>query len=85
MSQQSRNTGRLPQPGPTYDQAEMIRLVNSIERSFILLGTIIQEGYTATNVTTTRTLDADTATLAEVADVLGTLIEDMKVRGYLGK
>ena len=43
-----------------------------------------QTGYAMTNVTTTRALDADSTTLAEVADVLATLIEDLKLVGYIG-
>ncbi len=36
-------------------------------------------GYTTfANLSTDRTLNADSTTLAEVADVLGTLIEDLK-------
>ena len=34
--------------------------------------------FTVTNVTTDRVLDANSTSLAEVADVLGTLIEDLK-------
>jgi hypothetical protein len=41
-------------------------------------------GYAMTNVTPTRALDADSTTTAELADVLGTLIEDLKDAGYLG-
>jgi len=43
-----------------------------------------QVGWTTTNVTDTRALDADSTTLAEVADVLATLIEDLKLVRYLG-
>ena len=43
-----------------------------------------QTGYLMSNVTTTRALDADSTTLAEVADVLATLIEDLKLVGYIG-
>lgn len=39
--------------------------------------------YTLTNVTEDRTLDADSTSDAELADVLGTLIEDLKMRGVL--
>ena len=39
--------------------------------------------YSTSNVTTSRTLDADTVTTAELADVVATLIEDMKKRGLL--
>jgi hypothetical protein len=34
--------------------------------------------YTPTNVTTTRAFDADSTTLDEIADVLGTLMADLK-------
>lgn len=37
--------------------------------------------YSVDNVTPTRTFDADTVTLAGLADVLGTLLQDMKSRG----
>jgi len=40
--------------------------------------------YTPTNVTTDRSFDADSTTLAEIADVLGTLINDFQTAGILG-
>jgi hypothetical protein len=40
--------------------------------------------YTPTNVTTDRTYDADSTTLDEVADVLGTLIADLQSLGVIG-
>lgn len=39
--------------------------------------------YTVTNLTTDRALDADATTLAEVADVLGTLISDLTTAGII--
>ena len=39
--------------------------------------------YTPSNVTTDRTYDADATTLDEVADVLGTLIADLKLTGII--
>jgi Pectate lyase superfamily protein len=39
--------------------------------------------YTATNVTTDRTFDADTVAVAELADIVGTLIADLKASGIL--
>ena len=36
--------------------------------------------FTVTNVTESRTLDADTVTTAELADVVGTLLTDIKGR-----
>jgi len=41
----------------------------------------IFDQFTITNLTEDRTLDADSTTLAEVADVLGTVIKDFKSRG----
>ncbi|MCP5014633.1 MAG: hypothetical protein GY938_05040 [Ketobacter sp.] len=36
--------------------------------------------FVPTNVTTSREFDADTATVAQLSDVVGTLINDMKGR-----
>lgn len=41
----------------------------------------VADAYTPSNVTNTRSFDADSTTLAEVADVLGTFIQDLKNRG----
>lgn len=40
--------------------------------------------YTTSNVTTTRDIDVSTATLADVANTLATLIEDLKDSGVIG-
>lgn len=40
--------------------------------------------YTITNATTDRTLNADSYTMDELADILGTLINDLKARGIIG-
>jgi len=43
-----------------------------------------QTGYTTfTNLSTDRTCDADTVVVAELADIVGTLIEDLKTKGIL--
>lgn len=39
--------------------------------------------YTLTNVTTTRSLDANSANQDTIADVLGTLIQDLITAGVL--
>lgn len=39
--------------------------------------------YSATNVTTDRAIDADATTVNELADVLGTLIQDLQTKGVL--
>jgi|GEM_PF-898580 Endopolygalacturonase len=43
----------------------------------------VANAYTATNVTTDRSFDADTVTIAELADVVGTLLADLKTAGLL--
>ena len=43
----------------------------------------IAQTYTITNVVTDRGYDADATTLAELADVLGTLINDLRARGLV--
>lgn len=40
--------------------------------------------YTPTNVVTDRTYDANSTTVAELADVLGTLIADLQAKGMIG-
>ena len=39
--------------------------------------------YTTSNVTEDRTFDADTVAVAELADIVGTLIADLKAAGIL--
>lgn len=51
---------------------------------FGLIGlTKVTSAYTPTNVTTDRAFDADTVAIAELADVVGTLINDLKAAGLL--
>lgn len=45
----------------------------------------IAQDFTVTNYTTTRTLNAGTATATDVANVLCTFIDDIKRRGKEGK
>jgi methionine synthase II (cobalamin-independent) len=50
------------------------------------LGSNAVNGWTgASNLSTDRTYDADSTTVAELADVLGTLIEDLKTAGVLSE
>lgn len=45
---------------------------------------LAQTGYTAfANLTTVRTLDANATTVEELADALGTLVEDLKTKGVI--
>ena len=46
--------------------------------------TQVSSGWAITNVTTDRAYNADSTTVAELADVLGTLIADLKTVGLLG-
>lgn len=39
--------------------------------------------YTVTNLTTDRTYDADTVAVAELADIVGTLIADLRAQGIV--
>jgi len=48
-----------------------------------LINAAVVQTYTPTNVTTDRSYDADSTTLAEVADVLGSLIADLQNQGLL--
>jgi len=45
--------------------------------------TAVAQTYTPSNVTTDRTFDADSTTLDEIADVVGTLIADLKTSGII--
>ena len=45
---------------------------------------VAQTGYTTfTNLTTDRTCNANATTVEELADILGTLIEDLKTKGII--
>lgn len=43
----------------------------------------VGQAYTPSNVTATRTYDADATSVAELGDVLGTLIADLQEKGVL--
>ena len=77
--------GRLPSPPTSYNQRWASQLVNQIEQNISSTNLAASsERYTITNVTTDRALDADSTSIAELADVLGTLITDLRERGVLG-
>jgi len=76
--------GPLPSPPTEYEQAWAFQLVDRLDQIHDLLNRVINTGYQMSNVTKTRALDANSTSLAEIADVLGTLIDDMKDRGTLG-
>ena len=76
--------GRLPSAPVEYDRRWASQLINQIESNISNLNLSASSSvYTMTNVTTDRTLDANSTTTAELADVLGTLITDLKERGIV--
>ena len=89
------NIGALV-PGRKITTEELVQAVDDtgrwgadmVRELELLVATLEQPasvGWATSNVTTTRTLNVSTATLADVANVLATLIEDLKTRGDLEK
>jgi hypothetical protein len=82
---------RLPQAPQQYDPQWANQLILQLEQVIELLSQPANTGWTTTNITATRALDANHTTGAvdgeAVTNVLCTLIEDMKARqlGMLGK
>jgi uncharacterized lipoprotein YmbA len=78
-------SGRLPSPPFEYNQRWANQLVNQVEQNISATNLAASSSrYTVTNVTADRTLDADSTSTAEIADVLGTLIQDLRDRGVIG-
>lgn len=77
--------GRLPSPSSDYSQRWANQLVNQLEQNIAATNLAASSTrYTVTNVTTDRSYDANSTSTAELADVLGTLIDDLRARGVLG-
>jgi len=77
--------GRLPTPPNNYDSRWANQLVNQLELNLSSTNLAAsKDRYTITNVTADRTYDADSTSTAELADVLGTLINDLRERGLIG-
>lgn len=53
------------------------------DKNLLLPTNVAMTTYTATNVTTDRSYDADTVAVAELADIVGTLIADLRARGFV--
>ena len=80
----SRINVRLPQPPEDWDKSWAQRTISTIELQLNEINASASSTpYQTTNVTKDYVLDADSTTLAEVADVLGTLIEDLKAKGVI--
>lgn len=58
-------------------------LIGEIQRELDRLSTPISGGYTVTNATEDRAYDADTVAVAELADVVATLIDDLQTKGVI--
>ena len=69
----------------TYDPVFFQTVLDQLEQIHMLLAQPAQTGYAMTNVTVTRALDANSTSTAELADVLGTLIDDLKAAGRLAQ
>jgi len=75
---------RLPMPPPQWDENWARRLISTLELQIKYLdSTASPDVYTVSNLTLDRTYDANSTTLDEVADVLGTLITDLKNKGVI--
>jgi len=80
----SRINVRLPQPPKDYEQGWAQRTISTIELQLTEINSAANTTpFQTSNVTKDYVLDADSTTLAEVADVLGTLIEDLKGKGVI--
>ena len=62
----------------------MTQLIDRLVQIHQLLSRAVGTGWQVSNVTADTVLNADSTTTAEIADVLGTLITQMKDRGMLG-
>jgi len=76
--------GPLPSPPEDYDPVYMAQLVDRLDIIHQLLTRAIGTGWQVSNVTADTVFDADSTTTAELSDVLGTLVTQMKERGILG-
>ncbi len=79
---------KFPFPSPPFNFASDHRwawIVNAIREisnaSHDQITEEIADTYTVSNLTVSRTFDADTVTTAQLADIVGTLIQDMQNRG----
>lgn len=69
---------------PTLQDGAAVPLLVNVNGALITSSVgVSAQVYTTQNVTPTRTIDASTAATADVAKVLGTLIDDLKAAGIL--
>lgn len=75
---------RLPRPTTGVTPMWASRLVDTLEQNNRQLELPFGLEYQVTNLTPTRTFDASTATLDDLRQVVGTLIQDLIDAGKLG-
>jgi len=68
---------------PEYDTRYTNDVSSKIEEIVRQLSLVNKEPYTTSNSTDTRTLNVSSANLTDVANVVATLIADLKDRGVL--
>ena len=71
---------------PVQDIRSLVAALTPILRDHgFMINEVIKEttAYAPTNVTPVRVFDADTANVAQLSDVVGTLIADLKAKGIL--
>ena len=66
-----------------YDQSQINSTLRAIEQRIEQLERVKSTGWVLSNVTTTKTFDANGATIATTDDVLGTLIQELINAGVL--
>lgn len=68
---------RLPRPANDYDPTWANQLVTDVEQALSNTAANAARGFSPTYAAKRRTFDSSTVTLSELAEVVGTLIEDM--------
>ena len=74
---------RAGRPPQRYETSYFERLVAALEAHSEETDTALGKRYTVSGVTETRTLDAETATVTDVANFIGTLVQDFQEKGIL--
>jgi hypothetical protein len=73
----------IPRIPPEYDQRTYVAIIGALEKR---LNSIQQTvgAYTVTNPVPNRSIDVSSVSHAELAEIVGTIIQDLKVKGILG-
>lgn len=74
---------KIARPPRGNDPEDWKDWAEDVERIINLLLATTASWGTISNVTTDRTYDADSTTTDELADVLGTLISDLRTKGVI--